>query len=164
MTPLNKSQQQWWVYHNKKCHCLNNFSCVLEYQLQLDNGVSCCSQVDLLSAEALHSTLLERLRSLRFWGAGLRFSTQADFIGFLWDSGLEKVQATPFELPQPPAAIPWGCNLNELGHCPPLRWNQAVSACHSTIHRAVLYWLDTPAQTVTPPPPKARLVTAVADA
>jgi len=37
----------------------NNLSSALEHQLQLDNNVSCCSQVDLLSAKAWHPTLLE---------------------------------------------------------------------------------------------------------
>uniref|UniRef100_A0A668AMM7 Importin 8 n=1 Tax=Myripristis murdjan TaxID=586833 RepID=A0A668AMM7_9TELE len=42
-----------------KGQCVNNLSCALEHQLQLDHDVSCCSQVDLLSAEAWHPTLLE---------------------------------------------------------------------------------------------------------
>ncbi len=93
----------------QKCQCLNNFSCVLVHQLQLDNNVSCCSQVDLLSAEAWHPTLLEGL-PLGHWGSGVQgydplHDDLADPIGFLWDSGLEKVQATPFEVPQPPAAV-----------------------------------------------------------
>jgi len=37
-----------------------SITCVpLRNQLQLDDDVSCCSQVDLLSAEAWHPTLLE---------------------------------------------------------------------------------------------------------
>uniref|UniRef100_A0A668AYY7 Vigilin n=1 Tax=Myripristis murdjan TaxID=586833 RepID=A0A668AYY7_9TELE len=46
-------------YTTTKNVSVNNLSCALEHQLQLDNDVSCCSQVDLLSAEAWHPTLLE---------------------------------------------------------------------------------------------------------
>lgn len=56
------------------------------------------------------------LRSLVLWGTDPLHNDSADPIGFLWDLGQEKVQATPFAVPQPPAAVPWLCNLNKLGH------------------------------------------------
>ncbi len=79
----------------------------------------------------------------------------ADPIGFLWDSGLEKVQATPFEVPQPPTAVslmmrPQGAGaLSSVVHEDKTRpvlltqrhnnWIndviQVVLACHSTIHK-----------------------------
>lgn len=52
------------------------------------------------------------LRSLRLW----KYEPLAHPIGLLWDSGLEKVQATPFQVPRFPAAVPHRCDLDELEH------------------------------------------------
>ncbi len=74
----------------------------------------------------------------------------ADPIGFLWDSGPEKVQATQFEVPQPlfpddATSVSWGIVVHEDEIRPVLlmqRHNdwindviQVVLACHSTIHK-----------------------------
>lgn len=48
------------VYHNKRYRCHTNLSWALEHQLQLDNDVSCCPRVDLLSAEGM--TFLDHLK------------------------------------------------------------------------------------------------------
>uniref|UniRef100_A0A667XQU2 PiggyBac transposable element-derived protein domain-containing protein n=2 Tax=Myripristis murdjan TaxID=586833 RepID=A0A667XQU2_9TELE len=53
-------------YTTTKNVSVNNLSCALEHQLQLDNDVSCCSQVDLLSpkrkAKATHKAASKRGR------------------------------------------------------------------------------------------------------
>ena len=43
---LKQKPTTWRVYH--KCQCLNNLSCALEHQLQLDNDASCCSLIVVL--------------------------------------------------------------------------------------------------------------------
>lgn len=89
----------------QKYQSLNDVSCAFEHQQHLDNDVSFCSLVDLLSAELI---LVWRL--LSYWGSEVQrdknlHKVLADPKGFQWDLCLEKVQITPFEvMPQSPAA------------------------------------------------------------
>lgn len=124
---------------------------------------------------ASHSSCREALRSLKFWGTELQTSTQRlswshrSSMGFRsWEIWGTPVSISRSLMMQPPWAGALTSMKMKLGLCCSCNdWInvviQVVWACHCTKCRAVLYWLDTAAHTVTPPPPKACLVTTVAD-
>lgn len=73
------------------------------------------------------------LRSPRLWRCEALGHDSAHPISLLWDSGLEKVQTTPFEVPQSPAAVPHRRDLNEVEHC-----RQRSRLVTTDEHRALL--------------------------